>query len=146
MSFDIHIESLGDATKGHRFLTFGDYPRHVGIKGIQKLVNRFVMCLFTPVGTHLSDRDYGTDLAAALTGNTEHDALQDLATLAVSDAEDKIKELDVEYGPPDDERLSVVQLQDLHVDVTTRTVELKLRLRNVAGTTVLLLVPAIMGR
>ncbi|GAG03726.1 unnamed protein product [marine sediment metagenome] len=92
MSFDIHVESLGEEARGHRFLTFGDYPRHVGIKGIQKLVNRFVMCLFTPVGTHLSDREYGTGLAAALTGNTEHSVLKDLARAAVSDAEDKIKE------------------------------------------------------
>jgi len=145
MSFDIHIESLGDEAKGHRFLTFGNYPRHVGIKGIQKLVNRFIMCLFTPVGTNLSDRDYGTDLAAALTGNTEHDALKDLVQLAISDTEDKLKEYDVEYGPPDNERLSVVTLQDLSVDRSTRTIELRVRLRNVAGTTVLLLVPTIIG-
>ncbi len=145
MSFDIHIESLGDDVKGHKVLTFGSYSPHVGIKGIKKLVNSFILCLFTPVGTHLSDRDYGTDLAAALTGNTEHDALKDLATTAVSDAEDKIKEYDVEYGPPDDELLSVGQLPDFQVNETTRTVELWLELRNVAGTTVRLLVPSILG-
>ena len=145
MHFDIHIESLGADAKGHKFLTFGDYPRHVGIKGLQKLVNRFILCLFTPVGTHLSDRDYGTDLATALTGNTEHDALRDLAQVAVSDAEDKIKEYDVEYGPPNDERLAGVQLQDLQVDLSNRSVEMKIQLSNVAGTTVLLLVPTILG-
>lgn len=145
MPFDIHIESLGDAAKGHRFLTFGDYPRHVGVKGIQKLVNKVVICLFTPMGTNLMDRDYGTDLAAALTGNTEHDVLKDLAQMAVSDMEDKLKELDIEYAPPDDERLGSVQLQDLRIDAATRKVEMWIRVRNVAGTTVKLLVPAILG-
>lgn len=145
MSFDIHIESLGDDAKGHRFLTFGDYPRHVGVKGIQKLVNRFIMCLFTPVGSHLSDRNYGTGLAAALAGNTEHDVLSDLVTLSVSDTEDKLKELDVENGPPDDERLSVLRLTDFQVDLSTRSVTMWVEIRNVAGTTVKILVPALLG-
>ena len=142
--FDIHIEPATEV-QGTRCLTFGAYPHSIGVKGVQKMVNRFVMCFLTPQGSHRSDPDYGTPLAGAIANTTDARSLRALAAQSVVTAEQKIREYDMIYGLPDDERLRSVEIQNIVVDPTGLGVVLYLLLRNAAGTTVQVLLPQTLG-
>ena len=136
-TFDVHFEGLPiDQILGGRSLTFGDYTRPVGIKGVQKMVNRFIKCMLTPLGSDLSDPEYGTALAASLIGNIDSSTLYSLATRAVATAEQKIRSYDSEYDIPDDERLASVEIDNIAIDREAPGVVIYLLLRNAAGTTV----------
>jgi hypothetical protein len=141
-TFDIHYEGLNiDQVAGIRATTFGDYPRVLGVRGIQKMVNRYLKAILTPKGTDLSDRDYGTHLAAALGNNVDRSTLGALAAQSVRDAENKVREYDSEYGTDDDERLSKVELEGTVVDPEGNGVFLSILLENVSGVKVRLLIP-----
>jgi hypothetical protein len=60
-------------------------------------------------------------------------------------AEQKIREYDMVYGLPDDERLRSVEIQNIAVDPTGLGIVLYLLLRNAAGTTVQVLLPQTLG-
>lgn len=144
--FDIHIEGLPlDKATSIRSITFGSYPRCLGVRGPQKMVDRFLKCLMTPIGSDLSDPDYGTPLAAAMLHSTSPDALRTLATRSVAAAEEKIREYDSTYGLPERERLSAVKIRQIHVDDEGQGVVLELTLENAAGEAVSVLLPQIVG-
>lgn len=144
MSFDIHIEGVPQGEiKGSRFLTFGNYDRTLAVRGIQKMVNRYLKCLCTPKGTDISDSEYGTNLMNMFLGNVDTRSLQQLVALAVQDAEAKIQQYDVENGAPIDERLSGVTIENLVEDTANVGFNLTLVLSNVAGTKVRVLMPSI---
>lgn len=144
--FDIHIEGmpLGVATSV-RSITFGAYPRSLGVRGPQKMVDRFLKCLMTPIGSDLSDPEYGTPLAAALLRSTVPEALQSLAVRSVAAAEEKIREYDSTYGLPERERLRSVRIDQIHIDSEGQGVVLELTLENTAGEVVKTLLPQIVG-
>ena len=142
MSFDIHFEGLPQGqTRGFEFLTFGDYPRHVGIRGIQKLVNRVIKCMMTPKGSDISDTEYGTNLMQAFQGNVQPTTLTELATMAVRDTELKIREYDSQKASPTDERLADIEIDNVIVDPGGTGVELRIIVRNAAGTRALSAIP-----
>jgi hypothetical protein len=133
--YDVHIETLNeDQVAGVKFLTFGDYKKSLGVKGFQKMVNRFIKCLMTPLGTDLSDKEYGTILADSLGNNVDPGAAYSLVAQSVVAAENKIQEYDTLYEFPDDERLGSVQVDNVVTDPSSFGVLITLRLRNVAGT------------
>jgi len=142
MTYDIHFEGVPvDTSRGFEFLTFGDYTQHVGIKGIQKLVNQVIKCLLTPVGSDISDIAYGTNLMQAFQGNIEKTALRELATMAVRDTELKIQEYDSQKSSPMDERLASVEIADIVVSANGTGLTLKIIVRNEAGTRALTAIP-----
>ena len=122
-------------------MTFGDYAQPVAIKGIQKLVNRFLKCLLTPLGTDIGDAEYGTNLMYAFAGNVEPGTLNELATMAVRDTELKIREYDSQKSSPTDERLAGVEIDNINIDSASAGFTMKLIIRNVAGTRALTAVP-----
>ncbi len=137
--YDIHVETLDESKAlGVEFLTFGDYDKSLGIKGFQKMVNRFVKCLMTPLGTDLSDSSYGTILADSLGNNVDPSAMFALVAQSVVAAEDKITEYDSQYALPDDERLGSVKVENVVNDPNAFGVLITLQMRNVAGTVVVL--------
>lgn len=142
MGFDIHFESLPQGeTRGYEFLTFGDYGQHIGIKGMQKLVNRVIKCFMTPKGSDISDPEYGTNLIQAFQGNIEPTALSELATMAVRDTELKIREYDAQKSSPTDERLSGIEIKNIVVDPDGTGVVIYIIVRNVAGARALSAIP-----
>ncbi len=135
--FDIHIESLPlEAIQDCRFLTFGDYGRVVGVRGIQKMVNRFMKCLMTPIGSDISDLEYGTQLADSFLGNVSPGNLFAIAAQSVAHAEEKIREYDSLQGTPNEERLASAEIKNIYVDESGLGVVLVVLLSNVAGTVV----------
>jgi len=147
MPYDLYIEGISDVTlaNGPRVLTFGNYPRHIGIQGIYKLVVRFIKCFLTPRGSDPADPDYGTSLMASFPGNVDPKTIQALVSQSVQEALDKLREYDIEYLLPDEERLFSVEIEDLVADTINGNVTLKLNLKNVAGTVALFSVPVAEG-
>lgn len=142
MPYDIHFESLPRGeSRGFEFLTFGAYPQAVGIKGIQKLVNRVLKCLLTIKGSDISDVEYGTNLMQAFIGNVDPSTIAELATIAIQDVERKIREYDGQKASPTDERLAGIEIEDIIVDPNGTGLELRILVQNVAGTRALTAVP-----
>jgi phage baseplate assembly protein W len=144
MSYDIHYEGLPeDDIRGARFLSFGPYDRTLAVQGIQKMVNRFLKCLCTPVGTDISDPEYGTDILNMFLGNVDSRTLEQVVLMAIRDAETQIKQYDVWNNAPVDERLSSALIHNIAVDPTNVGFSLTVQLANAAGTRVLVLVPSL---
>jgi hypothetical protein len=142
MPFDIHIEGVPrDELLNEKFITFGKYPSPLAVKGIQKLVDRFLKCLITPAGTDISDPNYGTQLVSLFLGNFDAPSMRQMIRLAVINAEDQIRRYDVINGAPEDERLASATIESLNLDESAPGFELTVLLQNTAGTTVLVLLP-----
>lgn len=150
MSYDIHIEGItagSDDFKGTAFLTFGTYKGNstVGVRGVHKLVTRFIKCFMTPKGSDLSDPDYGTSLLAAFLSNVRVSFAAQLASQSVQEAFDILREYDTEYDLDDSERISSVDIQDIVVDETGLGVDIKLYIQNISGEECLFTVQGITG-
>lgn len=142
MSFDIHFEGIGPLLPASpRFLTFGDYPRTLAVRGVQKMVNKFIKCLCTPVGTDLGDRAYGTRLMSLFLGNVSAAQARPLVVLAINEAAKTVQGYDVVNAPDSDERLSSAVLETFTVDEENNGFTLTVLLKNAAGTTVRVRVP-----
>jgi hypothetical protein len=142
MPYDIHFESLPRGeSRGFEFLTFGAYPQRVGIKGIQKLVNRVLKCLLTIKGSDIGDAEYGTNLMQAFVGNVDPSTIAELATMAIHDVERKIREYDSQKSSPADERLAGIEIEDMIIDPNGTGLELRILVRNAAGTRAITAIP-----
>lgn len=148
MAFDIHIEGVpvGEIVN-ERFLQFGAYEdrKVIAVRGIQKMVDRFMKCILTPSGTDISDLEYGTQLANLFLGNLDSAGLRQLVALSVIQAEERIIQYDTVNGAPEEERLSSAVLESLTLqeeDIGSGF-EMTVLLQNAAGTTVRVLIPSI---
>ena len=97
----------------------------------------------TPLGTDITDLDYGTTLLVSFTGNNDPTSLRSLASRAVTEAVENLQRYDAEYDRDDDERIFDVEINDLIVDEVGSSVVLYLTLQNAEGTTALISVPVI---
>ena len=150
MPYDIHIEGItadSDDYRGIAFLTFGTYRGNstVGVRGVHKLVSRFIKCFMTPKGSDLSDPDYGTSLLAAFLSTVRVSFVAQLASRSVQEAFDILREYDVEYDLDDSERISSVDIQDIAVDASGLGVDIKLHLQSMSGEECLFTVQGITG-
>lgn len=105
MGFDVHYELLRpDETNSGRMVTFR-YQTVVGIRGVQKLVNRWVKCLLTQKGSDILNKTYGTDFPTLIQSNISNmqDAA-DLVTLYVEDCNAQMRAMDRISKPPLDEQ------------------------------------------
>lgn len=146
MSWDLHIEGLPPGENaGSKFVSFGNYPRVLGVRGIYKLFVRFLKCFLTPKGTDLGDPDYGTSLLAAFTGNLQAVNISALASQSIQEVTDKLHEYDNEYELDDSERLAAVEIEDMYVDEENYEVVIKVNVSNVEGSVALFLIPVVAG-
>ena len=145
MAYDVHIEGLpADQTLNEKFLWFGDYDVQIlAVQGIQKMVDRFLKCIMTPAGTDISDREYGTRMASLFLGNFDATSMRQMATLAVTQAEEQIRRYDVINGAPADERLSSAVIESLELDASAPGFDITVLLQNAAGTTVRVQLPTL---
>jgi hypothetical protein len=143
MSFDLYLEGIAAADQEQgKFLTFGDYDRHIGVDGIHKLMMRFLKCMLTPKGSDFTDPDYGTDLAALFNTNADTRLIGQVASQAVTDTVGTLRAYDAEYEIDDAERILAAEITDLSIDETGPRVDLVVQITNVEGTQALFLVPA----
>ena len=142
VGFDMHIEGIPDAmVHGSKGLWFGNYPLHVGVKGVQKLVDRFTKCFLTPLGSDLTDLNYGT-LVAASFGNSigGRTTLRQLVAMSVQQAEATLRRYDAEYAVPDDERLASAAMESVELTAAGDGFDVYVRIKNVAGTNVMIMI------
>lgn len=150
MAYDIHIEGIhaeDDDFRGLAFLTFGNYNNNstVGVRGIHKLVSRFIKCFMTPKGSDLSDPDYGTSLMASFLSNIRLGFAAQLAAQSVQEAFDTLREYDIEYDLDDDERISSVDIQGIDIDEEGPGIDIQLFIQNVSGEEALFTIRGISG-
>ena len=142
MPYDIHFESAAEGqNRGFEFLTFGDYTRHEGVQGPQKMLNRYLKCLLTPLGSDYTDTNYGTPLMDGWGGNIDPNDLRELVITSIRDAEDQVRAYDLENFAPTDERLASVTIEEITVDASEDGFRLGFTVTNVAGVGLTVLVP-----
>lgn len=139
MSFDIHIEAV-ETPIGLRCLSFGDYTQVVGVAGVQKMVDRFLKCFLTPMGSDLGDKTYGTQFAGMIGSNVTPALVEQYALAAVSDAEAKLREYDIDGSFTPDERLAKAELESIDAANPRLGVSLVIRLYSTSGEVVRALV------
>lgn len=139
-TYDIHIEGLPyNLIRGGKGITFGDYDVHVGVTGVQKMVDRFLKCFFTPLGSDLTDRNYGTTVMAYF-GNAVAEVLTAAVYSSVQQCVETLKRYDDQYDTNLDERIQSAKVEELQVDASGDGFLVKVRLTNAEGTTVTFLV------
>lgn len=140
MAFDIHIEGVPyGQIQGGRGLTFGNYPVVVGVQGVQKMVDRFVKCFFTPLGSDLTDKEYGSSVMAYF-GNAVPDVLQSVVYASVQQCVTTLQRYDNQYDTPSNERIQSAAVEEYIEDADRTGFVIKVRLTNADGTTVTTLV------
>lgn len=140
--YDIHVEGVPpDDVIGQKCFTFGAYRQTLAVCNTQKMVNRFVRCFMTPIGSDLSDPTYGTALAALFLGSIRANDLSSVVAQAVADTEQKIREYDSANGAPASERLASATIDDIQVDPSGGRVVVIITLKNAAGIAVQTAIP-----
>lgn len=145
MGFDIHYELLRpDEASGGRLVTFR-YKAAVGVRGPQKLVNRWLKCLLTAKGSDPLNKAYGTGFPSLIGSNFGRiDELSELITVYVDDCNAQIRALDRLNRPPANEAFAsaeVVSVQPMGGD----GVAVFVVLRNIEGVLAKLPLPLITG-
>lgn len=144
MTYDMHFQLVPAAEQesaNGRVFTFG-FASAVGVKGPQKLINRWLKCLLTLKGTDVLDSTYGTGFAALLGSNiSDQQDFIDAATLFINDCTEQIIAFDQAQFPPTDERLASASISSV-VARDGEGFDLYVTLKNVAGTVLTTLVPA----
>lgn len=142
-TFDIHFELVPpdqQVAASGRVFTFG-YASAVGVKGPQKLVNRWIKCLCTLKGTDLLDATYGTGFPDLIGSNvSRREDFVDAMTLFVNDCNAQMFAFDQNQFPPDDERLASATL----TQIVARGVDgfdAYVTIKNAAGSLLLVQVP-----
>jgi hypothetical protein len=115
-TYDIHFQLVPDNEQlyaGGRVFTFG-FTSALGVKGPQKLVNRWIKCLFTPKGSDLLDSQYGTAFPDLIGSNVSaYQDFADGAALCINDCSNQITAFDQLQFPPDNERLDSANLTSI---------------------------------
>lgn len=142
-TYDIHFmldpaaEQIGAGGRVYTFL----YARALGVKGPQKLVNRWVKCFLTEKGSDLLNPSYGTGFPALLGSNVSRQQdFTDAVAVAMADCNTQITAYDTLNLPPLDERLSAALL----TSVSARSddgYDVYITIKNQAGSTTGIIIP-----
>lgn len=142
-TYDVHFQlvpSEEQVAANGRVFTFG-FTSAVGVKGPQKLINRWMKCLFTLKGSDLLNQAYGTGFPEIIGSNvSRRQDFIDAMTLFIDDCNDQIKNFDLAQFPPDDERLASAELASV-VPRGADGYDVYVTIKNVAGTLLTAMVP-----
>ena len=141
--YDIHIQIVpADQYNGTKFISFGQ-TRTVGVRGIQKLVNEFIIALLTPVGTDPLDLARGTDLPNLIGSNVGLDDAHEILLLAVDKASQDIASYQQGRQVPNDERLSSATVTNFITIPQAPGFAAQVLVENVAGVGLTFLLPTL---
>jgi hypothetical protein len=105
-TYDIHFQILpADEQVSERVFGFG-FVSAVGVRGPQKLINRWLKCLMTPQGSDPFSPTYGTGFANLIGSNISsvQDVL-DAVSVFIQGCNEQIRAFDRAAFTPADERL-----------------------------------------
>jgi hypothetical protein len=131
MSYDIHFQSTAGAV-GKKPVSFG-YTATVAVRGLPKMVNRWLKCVLTPKGSDPTAKDEGTEFTRLIGSNvgSPQDAL-DAAALAFEDANDQLRAWDRLNLPPPDEQFGSATVVRV-VELQAGGFDIWVQLKNIQG-------------
>ncbi len=141
--YDTHLQLIDPtAQRASSIFTYSfNQPRRVS--GLQKLVNRWLKCFFTPRGSHPLRPTEGTDFPYLVGGNniTDVPSLEATVVLYIEDAVDQIKAIDKRSSwlSPDERMLSVSLLK--FVQTAPDAIEFWVQVTNASGRRLNVLIP-----
>ena len=140
---DMLIVQDGNYT-GEAALVSFSYGTGLGkvIAGIQKLVQKVLLMLFTDAGSVTYDPSFGTGFMPYVRGGLLRDEADIVATFnqAILVIQERL-ELDASADTPDDETLESVEVTDVDVDLTQGLLKLGATLTTAADTSVVVIIP-----
>jgi len=144
-TFDTYIELLPADKQSVQVgtYTFG-FDKTIGVKGFQKLINRWAKAFLTLEGTDLSDANYGTQFPALIGSNISDRAeIQEVVRVSISQANEILLALQADNPPPNDrEALQDAELVSLIFEADGLGFEASVLISNQAGEVLQLLLPA----
>jgi hypothetical protein len=110
-TYDIHYQILPLAEQtSERVYGFG-FVSAVGVRGPQKLINRWVKCFMTPQGSDLFEPAYGTGFPDLIGSNIQSTSdIIDVVSLAIQDCNEQIRRFETTNLTPIDERLGAATI------------------------------------
>lgn len=134
MTYDIHFQPVpANEVLGYRMFTFG-FESALKVDGPQALVNRWVKTFVTPKGTDPTNLNYGTAFGQLIGANfTDLSDLKDAVFLALTDANEQVKQQDIDGLYPQNERLRDALLVDVKASESAAGIEVWVKLVNLAG-------------
>lgn len=142
-TYDVHFQMVStqeQLSANGKVFTFG-YTSAVGVKGPQKLANRWLKCFCTLKGSDLLAPEYGTIFPEIIGSNiSRRQDFTDAMTLYIEDCNQQIRTFDLAQFPPLDERLASAVL----TSVIPRGVDgydVYVTIKNMAGTLLTVQVP-----
>lgn len=141
-TFDVHFQILpAEEQTSTRVFGFG-FVSAVGVRGPQKLVNRWLKCLMTPKGSDPFDPDYGTGFPNLIGSNIASvQDVVDAAAIFIQECSQQIRSLDNTALYPPDERLqnaSILRVETIGDD----GFQIWVGITNVAGQQLPVLLPS----
>ena len=143
-TYDIHFEldTLEAQQSGNGKVYTFKYSRAVGVKGLQKLVNRWVKCFLTTKGTDPLSPNYGTEFPSLIGSNvSRRQDFIDVAALAVNDCNAQMIAYDNYNLPPLDERLQTATLTNV-VERGSDGYDVYISIKSSANSATSIMVPA----
>lgn len=142
-TYDIHFQLVpAEEQIGGKLFTFG-FKSAVGVRGPQKLINRWVKTLLTPKGGDPYDPNAGTGFMGLLGSNiASYQDVVDALTLFIEDCNEQVRASDRRNLVPDDERLQSATLGQVLENGDDGFV-VYIHLRNAAGLVVAVPLPTI---
>jgi hypothetical protein len=141
--YDIHFQIVPEgeqAVSAGRVFSFG-YVSALGVRGPQKLVNRWLKCFFTPRGSDPILTQYGTGFADLIGSNvSRYQDFVDAVTLFVKDCNTQLTAIDRVSTIPDDERLESAVITSV-VPRGADGYDVYITIKNIAGGTITVQVP-----
>jgi hypothetical protein len=144
--YDIHFQPLPRAEQtSTSVFTFG-FLSAVGVRGPQKLINRWLKVLLTPQGSDPFDKAYGTGFTNLIGSNIQSvtDVL-DTAALAVQECNTQVRAAERNVFTPPEERLQTATILKIE-EVGRDGFDIWVAITNAAGLTVTVLLPQISTR
>lgn len=104
--YDVHFQIIPVADQtSERVFGFG-FVSAVGVRGPQKLVNRWLKCFMTPQGSDPFSPRYGTSFPDLIGSNIQSTSdVIDVVALAIQDCNEQVRAFETTNNTPLDERL-----------------------------------------
>lgn len=134
--YDIHIELLPEAEQSVQrgVMTYG-FKRTIGVAGLQRLINRFLLEFLTLEGSDPSEPSRGTPFVNLIGANVNDEAtIRDIVQISVDKAQTNLlrnQRNNSNYA--DRDRLSSAELTAIVYDSANAAAAVEIRLENVAG-------------
>jgi hypothetical protein len=142
-TYDVHFQIVSkeeQVAANGKVYSFG-YASAVGVKGPQKLANRWLKCFCTLKGSDLLSPEYGTEFPEIIGSNiSRRQDFVDAMSLYIDDCNGQIQAFDLAQFPPDDERLASAVLTSV-VPRGEDGYEVYITIKNIAGTLLTVQVP-----